>query len=169
MERVYNPVFAEKEKSWTVRIETGVLIKDLDDVLRNHDPHWHCHQTPCLTLLSMVVFSVLVAAATHNCTLSDLVCKVSIIYASGKLNTLSDNENKEEFSAASTNLGLLDVVYSNSLRVEPLFKLVMRDTPELCGPKLEAMVLNNDQTEIFHWRLNTLDLGAANDRIWVKQ
>lgn len=42
-------------------------------------------------------------------------------------------------------------------------------TPSIGGPKLKAMVLGNDQTEIFYWPFNTPNLGAANDHIWVKQ
>ncbi|KAF9943810.1 hypothetical protein BGZ65_000229, partial [Modicella reniformis] len=43
------------------------------------------------------------------------------------------------------------------------------ESPQLCGPKLKAMVLGNDQTEIFYWPFNTPGFGAANDRLWVKQ
>lgn len=38
MEKVHDPVYSDKEKSWTVEVETGVLVNDLDDVLSRHNP-----------------------------------------------------------------------------------------------------------------------------------
>ncbi|KFH70500.1 hypothetical protein MVEG_03350 [Podila verticillata NRRL 6337] len=37
MEIVYDPVYSNEEKSWTVEVETEVLVSDLDDVLSNHN------------------------------------------------------------------------------------------------------------------------------------
>ncbi|KAF9204022.1 hypothetical protein BGZ59_001309 [Podila verticillata] len=37
MEIVYDPVYSNEEKSWTVEVETEVLVTDLDDVLSNHN------------------------------------------------------------------------------------------------------------------------------------
>ncbi|KAG0364501.1 hypothetical protein BC939DRAFT_459347 [Gamsiella multidivaricata] len=181
MENVYSPVYSEKEKTWTVQLETGVLVKDLDNVLRDHNPPL---TLPSNVVLDSVRYGGVLSlgchgAATHTRTLPDLVSEVTIIDANGNLNTFSQEKDAEEFSAACVNLGLLGVIYSYTLRVEPMFKLHMTDTypplsdyfasPNLCGPKLKAMVLANDQTEIFYWPFNTPDLGAANDRIWVKQ
>lgn len=38
MEKVHDPVYSNEEKSWTVEVETGVLVSDLDDVLSKHNP-----------------------------------------------------------------------------------------------------------------------------------
>jgi len=38
MQKVQPPVYDGTLKSWTVTVETGVLVKTLDDALRNHDP-----------------------------------------------------------------------------------------------------------------------------------
>ncbi|KAG0379844.1 hypothetical protein BGX24_011364 [Mortierella sp. AD032] len=170
MEKVYTPVYNDDLQSWTVKLETGVLVKDLDDVLRENNPP--------LALPSNVVLDSH-GAATQTRTLPDLVSEVTIIDADGNLNTFSEAKNSEEFAAATVNLGLLGVIYTYTLRVEPMFNLHMTDTypplseyfstPEMGGPKLKAMVLGNDQTEIFYWPFNTPKLGAANDHIWVKQ
>lgn len=42
-------------------------------------------------------------------------------------------------------------------------------SPEQGGPKLKAMVLGNDQTEIFYWPFNKSGFKATNDRLWIKQ
>jgi hypothetical protein len=68
-------------------------------------------------------------AATHTRTLPDLVCEVQIIDASGTLNSFTHEKNAEEFSAACINLGLLGVIYSYTLRVEPMFNLRMVKDP----------------------------------------
>ncbi|KAG0282322.1 hypothetical protein BGZ96_000594 [Linnemannia gamsii] len=170
MEKVYTPIWDDMLRSWTVKIETGVLVKDLDDVLRKNNPP--------LALPSNVVLDSH-GAATHTRTLPDLVSEVTIIDANGNLNTFSEAKNPKEFAAATVNLGLLGVIYTYTLRIEPMFNLHVTDTypllseyfsnPSIGGPKLKVMVLGNDQTEIFYWPFNTPGLEAVNDRIWVKQ
>ncbi|KAG0215670.1 hypothetical protein BGX28_008916 [Mortierella sp. GBA30] len=170
-----------KDDLWTVEIETGVLIKDLDDLLRMHEPP--------LTLPSNVVFDTaryggLISlgchgAGTQSGTLPDLVHEVKIVDADGNLNVFSKEKDPIEFFAAAQNLGLLGIIYSFKLRVEPMFNLYATDTdpllseyfgsPEKCGPMLKNMVLGNDQTEIFYWPFNTLNFNSTEDRVWIKQ
>lgn len=49
--------------------------------------------------------------------------------ASGTLNTFSRDKDPVEFSAASCNLGLLGVIYSYTLLIEPMFNVVMVSIP----------------------------------------
>jgi FAD/FMN-containing dehydrogenase len=63
MEKVHTPIWDNDLKSWTVRIETGVLVKDLDDKLRQNDPP--------LTLPSNVVLDS-VSALLYCCSASFL-------------------------------------------------------------------------------------------------
>ncbi|KAK5799589.1 hypothetical protein F5H01DRAFT_356435 [Linnemannia elongata] len=180
MEKIHRPVWDDELRSWTVMIETGVLVKDLDDVLRENDPPL---ALPSNVVLDSVRYGGILSlgchgAATQTRTLPDLVSEVTIIDADGNLNTFT-KRNPEEFAAATVNLGLLGVIYTYTLRVEPMFNLHVTDTypllseyfstPSIGGPKLKAMVLGNDQTEIFYWPFNTPNLGAANDHIWIKQ
>ncbi|KAG0048834.1 hypothetical protein BGZ83_006274 [Gryganskiella cystojenkinii] len=65
-------------------------------------------------------------AATHTRSLTDLVDTVKIIDASGTINTFSKEGDPVEFSAAALNLGLFGIIYTYTLRVEPMFKLQMR-------------------------------------------
>ncbi|KAF9548294.1 hypothetical protein EC957_006790 [Mortierella hygrophila] len=181
MQQIHEPVYDGAQKTWTVTMETGVLVKDLDDALRKHDPPL---TLPSNVVLDSVRYGGIMSlgchgAATHTRTLPDLVTEVTIIDANGNLNTFSEVKNPEEFAAATVNLGLLGIIYTYTLRVEPMFRLHMTDrypllsdyfsTPEQDGAKLKAMVLGNDQTEIFYWPFNTPGLEAANDRIWIKQ
>ncbi|KAG0245330.1 hypothetical protein BGX31_007528 [Mortierella sp. GBA43] len=180
MDKIYDPVH-QGDNVWTVEVETGVLIKQLDDYMREHDPPL---ALPSNAVIDTVRYGGVISlgchgAATHTRTLADLVHSVKIVDASGKVNVFSMDINPEEFSAATVNLGLLGVIYSYTLRVEPMFKLHVTDTfplfsyyftsPERDGPKLKAMVEGNDQTEIFYWPFNTAGLGINNDRLWVKQ
>ncbi|KAI1290644.1 hypothetical protein EDD11_009133 [Mortierella claussenii] len=180
MEKMYDPVHI-KDDVWTVEVETGVLVKDLDNFLREHDPPL---ALPSNVVLDSVRYGGILSmgchgAATHTHTLPDLVGEVKIIDASGVLNTFSKEKDPIEFSAAIVNLGLLGIIYSYTIRVEPMFKLLMSDThpllsdyfndPKVGGPKLRAMVLENDQTEIFYWPFNAPGLDPTNDHLWVKQ
>ncbi|KAG0271549.1 hypothetical protein BGZ96_005760, partial [Linnemannia gamsii] len=167
--------------SWTVTVESGVLVKDLDDALRQHNPPL---ALPSNVVLDSVRYGGILAlgchgGATHTRTLPDLVSEVTIVDADGNLNTFSESKNPEEFVAATVNLGLFGIIYTYTLRVEPMFNLLMTDryplmseyfsSPEQGGPKLKAMVLGNDQTEIFYWPFNRSGLKATNDRLWLKQ
>ncbi|KAF9124611.1 hypothetical protein BGW39_008069, partial [Mortierella sp. 14UC] len=181
LNKISAPVYSDALKSWTVSIESGVLVKDLDDFLGKHDPPL---ALPSNTVIDSVRYGGVLSlgchgAATHSRTLPDLVTEVAIVDADGLLQTFSEAKDPEEFAAATVNLGLLGIIYTYTLRIEPMFKLRMTDTypllsdyfstPTLDGPKLKAMVQSNDQTEIFYWPFNTPGLEAANDRIWLKQ
>lgn len=71
-------------------------------------------------------------AATHTRTLPDLVTEVTIIDANGNLNTFTEATNPEEFAAATVNLGLFGIIYTYTLRVEPLFRLHMVKRNKTC-------------------------------------
>ncbi|KAG0055291.1 hypothetical protein BGZ83_009049 [Gryganskiella cystojenkinii] len=181
MQKNFDPVYNTQLGCWTVELETGVLVKDLDDALRLHNPPL---ALPSNVVLDSVRYGGILSlgchgAGTHTRTLSDLVSEVKIVDATGSMNTFSVERNPEEFSAACVNLGLLGLIYTYTMRVEPMFKMHMTDTypplsdyfssPKLSGPKLKAMVLANDSTEIFYWPFNTPGLGKSNDHIWIKQ
>ncbi|KAG0225071.1 hypothetical protein BGW41_004834 [Actinomortierella wolfii] len=98
----------KKRDVWAVTFENGILVKQLDDWLRNHDPP--------LTLPSNVVLD----SVRYGGVLS-MGC-VTIVDANGELQTFSatDKSRADEFSAACVNLGLLGLVYSFTLRCEPM-------------------------------------------------
>ncbi|KAF9359339.1 hypothetical protein BGX34_008435, partial [Mortierella sp. NVP85] len=179
MDKIYDPVHLEGD-AWTVEIETGVQVKSLDDLLRKHDPPL---ALPSNVVLEKMRFGGILSlgchgAATHSRTLSDLVHSVKIVDANGNVNVFSKDVDPVEFSAATVNLGLLGIIYSYTLRIEPMFKLHLRDTfhlyrdflssPERDGPKLKAIVESNDQTEIFYFPFNKKGPHASDDRMWVK-
>ncbi len=53
---------------------------------------------------------------------------LKIVDASGVLHTFSKEKDAAEFSAATANLGLLGIIYSYTIVVEPMFKLLMVST-----------------------------------------
>ncbi|KAF9129489.1 hypothetical protein BGW39_004096 [Mortierella sp. 14UC] len=141
MARIFAPVYVEG-LGWTVELENGVTVEALDEFLRRHDPP--------LAMPSNIVMETH-GSATHSRTLSDLACEVKIVDANGNLNTFTYEKDPAEFSAAACNLGLLGVIYSYTLQVEPMFRL----------------------TVVFHGHYsrkgNRLGTGRERDRIWVKQ
>ncbi|KAG0080902.1 hypothetical protein BGZ90_010853 [Linnemannia elongata] len=161
MTKIFPQVFVEGQ-SWNVEMETGVKVKALDEYLRRNDPP--------RTMTSNIVMGEH-GAATQSRTLSDLACEVKIVDATGTLNTFTRDKDPVEFSVAACNLGLLGVIYSYTLRVEPMFNLSV-----VGGARLKEMVLQNDQTQILYWPFNshykckgeTVTVRYAKDELWIK-
>ncbi|KAF9153123.1 hypothetical protein BG015_004026 [Linnemannia schmuckeri] len=188
MTKIFPPAYTEGQ-GWTVELETGVTVRALDDYLRKHSPP--LAMTANIVMDTACYGGMLAlgshGAATHSRTLSDLACEVKIVDSTGTLNTFTREKDPIEFSAAACNLGLLGVIYSYTLRVEPMFNLVMSDSyplfmdlfdcPKQGGAWLKEMVLLNDQTQILYWPFNTHFKGKgemkvgryAKAEVWVKQ
>ncbi|KAF9965467.1 hypothetical protein BGZ70_004804 [Mortierella alpina] len=164
MDKISTPVNVGGDV-WHVEIETGVTVRDLDDYLRKHDPPL---AVACNVGVECVRYGGVLSmgshgAATHARSMPDLADAVKIIDASGTMNTFSRDVDPVEFSAAALNLGLFGIIYTYTLRIEPMFKLQM-----IGGPRLKAMVLGNDQTQLFFWPFNTADK-PEHERVWVKE
>lgn len=126
MGKIFQPVNVEGDV-WHVEIETGVTVKNLDDYLRKHNPPL---AMACNVGVESIRYGGILSmgshgAATHTRSLTDLVDIVKIIDASGTMNTFSKEDDPVEFSAAALNLGLFGIIYTYTLRVEPMFKLQM--------------------------------------------
>ncbi|KAG0381216.1 hypothetical protein BGX24_004355 [Mortierella sp. AD032] len=170
MTKIFSPTHVE-DQGWTVELETGVTVKALDNFLRKHDP-------PLAMPTNIVLDSVRSNVQPWG---------VKIVDANGTLNTFTREKNPIEFSAAACNLGLLGIIYTYTLRIEPMFNVVMIDTypllseylgcPKQGGARLKEMVLQNDQTQLLYWpfnsylkrRGNRTAGGHAQDEIWIKQ
>ncbi|KAF9333208.1 hypothetical protein BGZ91_011345 [Linnemannia elongata] len=172
MTKIFPQVFVEGQ-SWNVEMETGVKVKALDEYLRRNDPP---RTMTSNIVMGEVCFGGVLAlgshgAATQSRTLSDLACEVKIVDATGTLNTFTRDKDPVEFSVAACNLGLLGVIYSYTLRVEPMFNLSV-----VGGARLKEMVLQNDQTQILYWPFNshykckgeTVTVRYAKDELWIK-
>ncbi|KAF9964839.1 hypothetical protein BGZ70_005832 [Mortierella alpina] len=159
-----------KDKSWTVEIETGVSIKDLDSYLRICDPP--------LTLSSNVVFDCH-GAATREGTLSDKVTCVKIVGADGTLNVFTKEKDPVEFAAATINLGLFGIIHSYTIQVEPMFKLQLVNYPlqselfafaNVGGSRIKALVQSSEQIEFIYFPFSCRDFKSpANDRVLIRQ
>ncbi|KAF9963102.1 hypothetical protein BGZ70_007628 [Mortierella alpina] len=151
MEKIYPPQL--NGDVWTVEIETGVMLSDLDDFLRHHDPPLAVSSN---TVIETTRYGGVISLGCHGAalaarTMPDIVTEVKIVDSSGTLQIFSKENNANEFSAATANLGLLGIIYSYTLTVEPMFKLLMSEShpplseyfgdPDICGPKLRAMAL----------------------------
>ncbi|CAG8666919.1 2484_t:CDS:2, partial [Dentiscutata heterogama] len=171
----------DQKYGWTVTAEAGTQLLKLDDVLRNHNPP--------LTLDSETVYdtfrvSGVVAVGAHGAKtssgiMSDQLCSMKIVTASGDIVEFSEEINKSEFNAAKVNLGLLGIIYSLTFRVQPMYNLRMTDTLYLSNEWLKPQNIKNllessDGIEIFYWPFNGFNPKVSNsldpnrDLIWVK-
>ncbi|KAG9319463.1 hypothetical protein KVV02_000361 [Mortierella alpina] len=181
MNAIFTPTMSE-DGVWTVEMETGASVKDLDSYLRSFEPP--------LTLSSNVVFDSALyggllslgchGAATLESTLADKVTCVKIVSADGALNIFTKDKDPVEFAAATINLGLFGIIYSYTIQVEPMFKLQLVDnnplqsdyfaSAEIGGPQLKALVLASEQIEFLYLPFSSRDFSSpANDRVLIRQ
>ncbi|KAF9348780.1 hypothetical protein BGX26_012849 [Mortierella sp. AD094] len=168
MNKIHPP--KETNQGWTVTIETGVTIEELDLALRAHNPP--------LALPSNVL-PTSHGASLNSRTMSDMITELVILNAEGNLVTYSEDKDPEAFNAASLNLGLLGIIYTATLRVEVMnTRLLARDSEPTfealfdgpdAGLKLKAMILKNDSTEFFHWPFRHFMKPDQNRTVWVKE
>ncbi|KAF9360622.1 hypothetical protein BGX26_008460 [Mortierella sp. AD094] len=178
MNRISKPVHVS-DSLWTVEIETGVSVKELDYLLRCHDPPLALPSNIAATSLCYggIITLGCHGAGTNARTMADHVHEVKIVDSTGTLNTFTKEKDPLEFSAAALNLGLLGIIYTYTLKVEPMFTLLMRDTSppldyylgsaKIGGPRLKAMVLGNDQTQIFYNPFFATKTGS--EKVWFKE
>ncbi|KAF9974945.1 hypothetical protein BGZ73_001568 [Actinomortierella ambigua] len=111
--------------------------------------------------------------------MSDLVTEVKIVSSNGTLHTFAKDRDPEAFSAAVLNLGLLGIIYSYTIQVNPMFKLYVTESyplareylvdPKSGGPKLRDLVLNNFMTNIEYCLFSGDNFDPAMDRLWLKE
>ncbi|KAK3813715.1 MAG: hypothetical protein JOS17DRAFT_795567 [Linnemannia elongata] len=181
MNRIEKPVKGE-DGEWTVTIEMGVEVKELDEFLRKHDPP--------LALASNVMptdirYGGILTMGCHGAgldgrTVSDTLTEITIVNAYGELHIYSEADDPEAFNIASINLGLLGIVYTATLKLVPMshYRLRAIDSYEPvadyfegpgAGLKLKEMVEKNDSTEILYWPHGTFLGTERNGRFWLKQ
>ncbi|KAG0302417.1 D-arabinono-1,4-lactone oxidase, partial [Dissophora globulifera] len=183
MNKIHKPQQSTEDGQWTVKIEMGVTIEELDVFLRQND-------TPLALATNVLIDDVRYGGVlTMGChgpmfnfrTLSDLITELTIVNANGDLVTYSENGDPAAFSAACLNLGLLGIIYTATMRVEPMTtRLLMKDlNPTLesvfgsadggIGLSLKKLALENvDGFQLFHWPFKQFKEPEQNDRVWVK-
>ncbi|KAF9574078.1 hypothetical protein EC968_007470 [Mortierella alpina] len=187
MNKIHAPVQSKelqaKEGSdgWTVTIETGVLVSELDQFLRQHNPPL---ALPSNVVPGVVRYGGILTMGCHGGsinarTMCDMITEMTIINAEGELVTYNEAKDPEAFNAACLNLGLLGMIYTATLKVEVMnTRLRMIDSyptlEEICkspdaGLKLKAMILKNDSTEFFYWPFKHFMKPEQNLSIWLKQ
>lgn len=118
----FNHILEVDEKNKTVRVESGIIIKDLLAYLANNFN---------LTLpnQSMFLYQTLggaLSTATHGSgnkiLYSDSVISYELIDGNGQIHTIT-RDNPDDFAAVSSNLGALGFVYAVTLQCVPVFIL----------------------------------------------
>ncbi|KAG0360908.1 hypothetical protein BG005_009627 [Podila minutissima] len=179
MNKIHTPVASEE--GWTVTIEMGVLVSELDNALRQNNPPL---SLPSNVVPDCVSYGGTLTMGCHGAsisarTMSDMITEMKIVNAMGELVTYSETKDPEAFSAACLNLGLLGIIYTATLKVEAMNTRlrVMDSYPTLksvfhgadAGLKLKAMILKNDSTEFLYWPFKCFGKEQYNDNIWLKQ
>ncbi|KAF9345505.1 hypothetical protein BGX26_003049 [Mortierella sp. AD094] len=180
---LHKPTFSERHNSWTVKVQSGVTIKDLDDFLRKQDPPL---AMPSNVLLGSVCYGGIIAAGTHGAevnsrSLSDQVTEITIVDGTGTLQTFTAERDAHEFSAACLNLGLFGIIYTITLKVISMadtryhvrdvildYKDYFSPKNKSCGPALKKLVQGNALIEIFYLPSNQKGDCSYNDKIWAK-
>ncbi|KAF8953298.1 hypothetical protein BGZ52_000056 [Haplosporangium bisporale] len=179
MNKIYAPVPCED--GYTVTIEMGVLVSELDNVLRQHNPPLSLpsNVVPGVVRYGGVLTMGCHGASVNASTVSDMITEMTIVNAKGELVTYSEAKDPEAFSAACLNLGLLGIVYTATLKVEvsntrlrvtdsyPSLKSVFHG-PD-AGLNLKAMVLKNDSTSFLYWPFKRFGKEQFNDEVWLMQ
>ncbi|KAI1311032.1 hypothetical protein EDD11_003574 [Mortierella claussenii] len=169
MNKVHTPK-QNSEGMWTVTLESGATVEELDQFLRM--------QNPPLCLPSCVVPNTH-GASIHARTMCDMLTELTIVNAHGELVTYSEASDPEAFNAASLNLGLFGIIYTVTLRVETMStRLLLRDSNPTVASlfegsdaalNLKTMILKNDSTEFIYWPFKKSMKPDQNDRIWIKE
>ncbi|KAG0281127.1 hypothetical protein BGZ95_006619 [Linnemannia exigua] len=181
MNKISPPVQLD-DGTWTVTIETGVQVSQLDVFLKEHSPSL---ALPANVVPTDVRYGGILSMGCHGAALasiiSDTLTEITIVNAYGELHIYSEADDAEAFNVACVNLGLLGIIYTATIKVIPMSQYRLRaiDSYETIesffhGPdavsKLKEMVLENDSTEIFFWpHARFMHNDKRNDHFWLKQ
>lgn len=111
----------DREKK-QVRIEAGMPLHQLNDVLKEHG-------LALSNLGRVTVQSIAGATATgthgtgHTPTLASFITQVELLASDGTLHTITADKNPEWLAAARLSLGSLGIIYALKLQCEPRFTL----------------------------------------------
>ncbi|KAG0332424.1 hypothetical protein BG000_010024 [Podila horticola] len=179
MNKIHTPI--SSEDGWTVTIEMGVLVSELDNALRQNNPPLALpsNVVPDEVRYGGILTMGCHGASTNARTMSDMITEMTIVNAKSEVVTYSETKDPEAFSAACLNLGLFGIVYTATLKVEVMnTRLRVTDSyPSLkslfhgpdAGLNLKAMILKNDSTEFLYWPFKHFGKEQFNDEIWLKQ
>ncbi|KAF9439347.1 hypothetical protein BGZ76_000008 [Entomortierella beljakovae] len=179
MNKIHPP--EETNHGWSVRIESGVTIAELDLSLKAHNPPLAISTSPLPTsvryggVLSMGCHGPTINAST----MSDLITEIAILNGEGNLVTYSEEKDPQAFNAACVNLGLLGIIYTVTLRVEVMStRLRVRDSnpsfldflelPD-ASVRLQDRIKKLDGFEVLYWPFKGFMKPEQNRNIWVKE
>ncbi|KAG0202632.1 hypothetical protein BGX33_009552 [Mortierella sp. NVP41] len=179
MNKIHAPV--ESGDGWTVTIEMGVEVKELDVLLRQHNPPL---ALPSNVMPSYIRYGGILSMGCHGAglnsrTVCDTITEITIVNAHGELVTYSESNDPVAFNIACVSLGLLGIIYTATIKVEVMnTRLRAIDSYHplksfFHGPdaalKVKEMVLNNDSTEILYWPHARFLQPERNEHFWLKE
>lgn len=151
-----NSVLAVDTQKMQVKVETGITLLELNEILSEYGL-----TLPNQAAISQIslggALSTAVHGTGHTGTLSDFIRGIDLITADNQILHLSKESDFDAFSAASTSLGTLGIIYSVTLQCETLFYLGTRTETTNIENIIEQYKIFQHSNDFFHffWNVET--------------
>jgi FAD-linked oxidoreductase len=163
----YGRVLEVDEAAGTVRVEAGITIARLGEILEEHGL-----AQPNLGDIAYQSIAGAISTATHGTgarlgNIATQVKAMSLVTGDGSVVECSAEQNPDIFSAARVGIGALGVVSTVTLQCVPRFTLRSVQTPRGLDEVLEEiddLTSNNDHFEFFWVPHSDRVLAIANNR-----
>lgn len=128
LDDISNP-YKDNKGHWMVTIQSGVNVRQLDDFLGNHNP-------PLVTSGNVIPLSLLWGGITstgshgsglNHHSVADFVVEMTLVLSNGTVVTFDNTTSGKYLKSARLALGLLGVIYSLTIRVEPAFNVKVQN------------------------------------------
>jgi len=147
--RALNKVLAIDEKAPSIRVEAGISLRELDEVVAQHGLALATEPT-----ISTITAAGAIATASHGTdlthgSLSEEVTALEVFNSRGEKLTIDD---PDELRAARIGLGALGVIYSVTFRLVPAFNLAIQEQlmeDETAFSNLEQLLVDNQHVDLF--------------------
>jgi hypothetical protein len=147
-----------------VVIESGATVKEVNDLLEANG-----YALPLNVVLESVRFGGLIATGSHgsgwnNLTLSDLVCAVEVVTASGEVRKFEAGVDSEDvMNAVRLNLGMFGIMVRITMDVQKSWVVHAQDQRlpiERVFEDLKYLARSHDNFDLFWWPFS--------EEFWVK-
>ncbi|KAG0251098.1 hypothetical protein DFQ27_009012 [Actinomortierella ambigua] len=170
---------ADLSDAWVVTVQAGVTVRELDQMLRQHNPPLALATTVSTDNITVGGMTSVgsVGVMTEKSSVSDLICELTLLNSSGELCHFSEAKDSREFSAACCSLGLMGIVCDITLKLIPMTDLrvaVLDSRPDmmtiLAGKRdfVKKAVHDADGTQLMYWPDHQAS-SMMNPTIWMKQ
>ncbi|XP_064602926.1 L-gulonolactone oxidase-like isoform X2 [Liolophura sinensis] len=159
--RHYNRLLkVDKERS-QVKVEGGMLVRDLNDSVLNPNGL----ALSVLGSISDISIAGTISTGTHGTgerygTLSSYIVELELLTASGEILEISADKNPELLPAVRCSLGCLGIILNVTIQCEPAFRLHQKTYPSKLNDILENLQVHVSASDHFRflWFPHTEDV-----------